>query len=98
MLAPEVKANPYFPHVHFYNFDEIPGAGEKTGVTMSDLNRYFFEPAEISAEQIETLDLENWNSYDKKIEAGGGLDMVLMGLGTDGHAGQASDHDHQWQP
>lgn len=85
LLAPEVKNNPYFNHVHYYNFDEIPRDREKIGVTMNDLNTYFFHPAAIPDNRIHALDLANWENYDQKITADGGLDMLLMGLGTDGH-------------
>lgn len=85
LLAPEVKDNPSFKHIHYYNFDEIPRAGEEIGVTMHDLNTYFFRPAAIPPEQIHALDMDNWENYDDKIAADGGLDMILMGLGTDGH-------------
>ncbi|MGL5438053.1 MAG: glucosamine-6-phosphate deaminase [Lachnospiraceae bacterium] len=85
MLVPEVRDNQYLSHVHYYNFDEIPRAGEDIGVTMSDLNQYFFHPAKISGEQIEAFDLANWEGYDQKIAADGGLDMMLLGLGLDGH-------------
>lgn len=85
MLVPEVKNNPNFEQVHFYNFDEIPREGEEIGVTMNDLNTFFFHPAEYPRKRIHALDLKNWEGYDKKIAADGGLDMLLMGLGTDGH-------------
>jgi len=85
MLVPELRDNPYLSHVRYYNFDEIPRTGEAVGITMHDMNRYFFEPAKIPAGQIEVLDLDNWEGYDRKLEADGGLDMILMGLGTDGH-------------
>lgn len=35
--------------------------------------------------QIETFDEHNYRTYDQKLRADGGLDLVLMGLGGDGH-------------
>lgn len=85
LLTEEYKGNPCFKHVHFYNFDEIPREGEETGVTMNDLIRMFFDPAEVPRELIHVLDTKNWKDYDKKLKEDGGLDMLIMGLGTDGH-------------
>lgn len=85
LFVEEYKGKPYFDQVHFYNFDEIPRAGEAVGVTMNDLNRMFFKPAEVPEVRIHPLDTRNWKDYDKKLMEDGGLDMILMGLGTDGH-------------
>lgn len=85
MLVPQVKDNPYLSNIHYYNFDEIPFWGEKKNVTMTDLNEAFFTPANIPDSQIEAFTPENYAGYDEKIKVDGGLDMLLMGLGTDGH-------------
>lgn len=85
MLVPIVKDRPELSNIHYYNFDEIPFWGDKTYVTMSDLKEAFFDPANIPAAQIEAFTPDNYENYDEKIKADGGLDMILMGLGTDGH-------------
>lgn len=72
------------PNVHYYNFDEIP---MKNGgkATLDSLRELFFRPCGIKEEQIETFDEHNYRTYDQKLRADGGLDLVLMGLGGDGH-------------
>lgn len=86
LLVPQVKDKTYFDNVHFYNFDEIPFAGETGyGVTMSNLDRLFFSPAAIKTTNIHVLDGDNYLQQDDRIKADGGLDMILLGLGADGH-------------
>ncbi|WP_418658166.1 hypothetical protein, partial [Clostridioides difficile] len=76
---------PYFENVHYDNFDEIPIKGEKVGVTIRNLTNMYFREAQIPEERIHVLDENNYQGFDRKIEADGGIDMVLMGLGWDGH-------------
>lgn len=85
-LIDDVKGKNYFGNVHYYNFDEIPFAKKAGfGVTMSNLNHLFFEPAEINSENIHPLDQNNYMQQDERIEKAGGLDLILLGIGADGH-------------
>jgi 6-phosphogluconolactonase/glucosamine-6-phosphate isomerase/deaminase len=82
----EMKAAPGdFANVHYYNFDEVPVKGEPKGVTMRDLDTLFFIPAEIPAARIHPLTCENYTSRDEEIANAGGLDLMFLGLGGDGH-------------
>ncbi|MDR2868823.1 MAG: glucosamine-6-phosphate deaminase [Deferribacteraceae bacterium] len=86
MMIDEVKGKDYLKNVHYYNFDEIPHKVKKQeGVTMTDLRQYFYTPAQIPAEQIHVLDETNYSTQDKRIKDAGGLDAMLLGIGTDGH-------------
>lgn len=86
LLVPMVKDKKQFQHVHFYNFDEIPYRKEdREGVTISGLREAFFTPAHIPEEQIHKLDQFNYVTQDERIENDGGLDMVILGIGADGH-------------
>lgn len=86
ILVPMVKDKKQFQHVHFYNFDEIPYRKEdREGVTISGLRDTFFTPAHIKEEQIHKLDQFNYQTQDDRIEKDGGLDMVILGVGADGH-------------
>lgn len=86
ILVPMVKDKKQFQHVHFYNFDEIPYRKEdREGVTISGLREAFFTPAHIKEEQIHKLDQFNYQTQDERIEKDGGLDMVILGVGADGH-------------
>lgn len=86
LLVPQVKDKSYFENVHFYNFDEIPFVGETGyGVTMSNLDRMFFSPANVNPANIHVLDGDNYLEQDRRVKNDGGLDMILLGLGADGH-------------
>ncbi|MDR0922234.1 MAG: glucosamine-6-phosphate deaminase [Lactobacillales bacterium] len=85
-LIPEVKNKKYFNHVHYYNFDEIPYRTEKRpGITMRDLNKMFFNQAEINKTNIHPLTETNYAQQDAKIADAGGIDLMLLGIGKDGH-------------
>ncbi len=80
----QVIAGLSIPGVHYYNFDEIPMKG-KDGATLAALRDLFYKPCKIPENQIERFDETNYLSYDQKLEADGGLDLMLLGLGGDGH-------------
>ncbi|MEI5994564.1 glucosamine-6-phosphate deaminase [Candidatus Enterococcus mansonii] len=85
-LIPEVKGKQYFDNVHYYNFDEIPyKSGTREGVTISDLREMYFTPTAIPEERIHILDETNYKEQDKRITEAGGLDVILLGIGADGH-------------
>lgn len=84
-LSVKVKDKKYFDNVKYYNFDEIPIVGEDMGVTIKDLNRLYFDKANIDKNNICILDEKNYNDYEKFIFKQGGLDAVLLGIGKDGH-------------
>ncbi|STY35637.1 Glucosamine-6-phosphate deaminase [Listeria fleischmannii subsp. coloradonensis] len=52
---------------------------------MTHLNQLFFHPAAISEKQIHVLDEKNYKEQDTRILADGGLDLILLGIGEDGH-------------
>ncbi len=80
------KDNSFLNNITFYNFDEIPLKGkEGYGVTMNNLNKMFFEPAKISDKNIHVLDEKNYSQHDQYLKSKGGLDVILLGLGADGH-------------
>lgn len=71
--------------IHYYNFDEIPFKDEKEGLTMSSLRAAFYKPAGIDEKNIHELNVANYEGYDEKLKSDGGLDLVVMGIGMDGH-------------
>ncbi|MGY3777964.1 glucosamine-6-phosphate deaminase [Isobaculum melis] len=86
ILVPQVKDKPYFSNVHFYNFDEIPYRKEdREGVTISGLREAFFTPANIPEANIHKLDQYNYQTQDERLKQDGGLDMLILGIGADGH-------------
>lgn len=86
ILTPQVKGKTYFGNAHFYNFDEIPyRAEDREGVTISGLRDAFLTPAGIAEENIHKLDQYNYETQDERITADGGLDLIVLGIGSDGH-------------
>lgn len=86
ILVPKVKGKEQFKNIHFYNFDEIPYRKEdREGVTISGLRELFLTPAGIKEENIHKLDHTNYAMQDEKIKQDGGLEMIILGLGWDGH-------------
>lgn len=71
--------------IHYYNFDEVALEGERFGLTMTALKEAFYDPADISSENIHELNADDYLNYDQKIMQDGGLDLILMGIGADGH-------------
>ena len=85
-LTAAVKGKSFYSQVHYYNFDEIPFRGQdREGVTISNLRSLFFTPAQISEENIHPLSHENFRHHDQRLQDEGGLDLIVMGLGADGH-------------
>lgn len=99
LLIPQVKGKAHFSNVHYYNFDEIPVLDDEGyGITMGNLNKDFFKPAGISPDQLHVLDDANYLTHDERLKSAGGLDLILMGIGSDGHfcgnlPGTTSFHD-----
>jgi len=86
LLVPQVKGKNYFDNVTFYNFDEIPYKNaQRDGITVRDLTDCFYTPANIPSHQIHKLTPENYLTHDAHIASVGGLDMMLLGIGADGH-------------
>lgn len=86
ILALQVKGKSCFGNVHYYNFDEIPYRSEdREGVTISNLRSAYFTPAGVAEENIHILDQNNYLQQDQCIADDGGLDVVLLGVGVDGH-------------
>lgn len=75
-----------YSHVHYYNFDEIAFKGQhREGVTISSLRQLFLSPAQIKETNIHKLTDDNFLDFERLLKQEGGLDLVLMGLGSDGH-------------
>lgn len=86
ILVPKVKDKAQFSGITYYNFDEIPYRKEdREGVTISGLRKLYFDPANIKEEQIHILDQHTYLQQDEHIEKVGGLDLMVLGLGADGH-------------
>lgn len=86
LVTPVLAANPEaYANVHFYNFDEVPLPGSDRGLTMSALDTQLYGPAAIRSENLHVLDPGTADAIRADLRAHGGLDLILMGLGADGH-------------
>lgn len=86
ILNKKIKDKPYFDHVHYYSFDETPfKISKKEGRIITKLREMFLSPANIKEENIHPLDQNNFKTRDQELADFGGLDLVILGLGQDGH-------------
>ncbi|MFC0179339.1 glucosamine-6-phosphate deaminase [Thorsellia kenyensis] len=98
LLVEQVKNKPHFSNVTYFNFDEIPVFDEQGyGLTMHHLNRLYFKPANISSDQIMQMTPYNYLQFDDMIDKAGGLDLILMGIGADGHFCGNLPNTTEWQ-
>jgi len=85
MLIPRVKDREQFKDIQYYVFDDAPYPGKEHGPIWDEMQELFFEPANIEDERVHALTLDNWETFDADIAKGGGIDVMVIGLGYDGH-------------
>ena len=86
MMAPIVRDQEEFKDVQYYLFDEAPYIGQdKPGPNWTEMQELFFKVANIPDERIHIPSMENWETFDEEIRNAGGIDVMLIGLGWDGH-------------
>lgn len=85
MMIPEVKNKEKFKDIHYYLFDEAPYLDKPYGPNWEDMQTLFFKDANIPENRIHTTTMENWENYDHDIRNVGEIDVMLIGLGYDGH-------------
>ncbi len=85
MLIPHVKDQEKFKDVQYYLFDDSPYNGQPYGGNWNDMQELFFKGANIPEERIHVPTLDNWQTYDEEIKNAGGIDVMVIGLGYDGH-------------
>ncbi len=85
MMIPLVKDRPQFKDVEYYLFDDAPYIDGGIGENHKEMNKLFFDKAHIDQSKVHCTTMENYLTYDKEIEQAGGLDVMLIGLGFDGH-------------
>ena len=85
MMIPYVKNQEKYKDIHYYLFDDSPFNGEQHGGNWNEMQELFFKEANIPEERIHIPTLENWERFDDEIRNVGGLDVMIIGLGWDGH-------------
>lgn len=88
-LAQKVQGKAYFDPVHYYIFDEFwfwdEAHKKQESVCRISLDAKYFTAAKVKDDHIHDLDMENYQTFDADIQQAGGLDMVIMGIGKNGH-------------
>lgn len=85
-LAEHLHREPdLFKNTHFYTQDEVPYKGKPGGAIFNHLSRILFEPCGIAPNRIKAISPENYQQYDAQVAQEGGIDLLMLGLGADGH-------------
>ena len=83
IVSEKIAKNPQnYRNVHYYNHDEMEG---EIALVNELLKKQVYIPFQVQEENIHKMKFENPYEQVKKIEAHGGLDLVVTGLGADGH-------------
>lgn len=85
LLSEFVKGKKCFDNVHYYIFDEFWYRDDPVGICRRALDIKYFKDAGIGRERIHNLEEDTYRDAERQIERDGGLDMVIMGIGTNGH-------------
>lgn len=85
MMIPYVKDQEKFKDIQYYLFDDGPYIGKKRGPNWEEMHEIFFNDANIPDERIHCINGDNWKTYDEDIKNAGGIDVMVIGLGWDGH-------------
>ncbi|MCS5960373.1 glucosamine-6-phosphate deaminase [Klebsiella pneumoniae subsp. pneumoniae] len=85
-LTAAVKGKAFYDRVHYYNFDEIPFAASREKASRYLICASCFYPgADQKKRTFYKLTLDNAAQHDRQLEEAGGLDLMVLGLGADGH-------------
>ena len=71
-----------YKNVHYYNHDEMEG---EVALVNELLKKQIYVPFQVQEENIHAMKFEEPYEQVKEIEAHGGIDLVVTGLGADGH-------------
>ena len=85
MMIPYVKDQEKFKDIQYYLFDDAPYEDGSHGGNWKEMQELFFGPANIPDERVHITTADNWETYDDEIRQAGGIDVMVIGLGWDGH-------------
>ncbi|CAK9883918.1 MAG: Glucosamine-6-phosphate deaminase [Candidatus Erwinia impunctatus] len=84
LLIPHLRQH---DNIHYYTQDEVPfhPHEQENGGIFRHIERHLFAPAGVPDERIHALTGANYRQADQQIINDGGIDLLLLGLGGDGH-------------
>lgn len=89
LLLERMKNLKNLNHVHYFTFDETPIRNQAHQVVGYDnyvpFERDFLIPAQIDPKNVTFMRDENYENFPQLIEEAGGLDLMMIGIGKDGH-------------
>lgn len=85
MMIPYVKDQEKFKDIQYYLFDENPYTNGQEDPNWKEMQDLFFKPAHIPDERVHIMHNDDWQDYDDMIRNAGGIDVMVIGLGYDGH-------------
>lgn len=85
MMIPLIKDKEAYKDIQYYLFDENPYTNGQVGPNWQDLQDLFFKEANIPDERIHIMNDDDYLDFDNKIKEVGGIDVMVIGLGQDGH-------------
>ena len=85
MMIPRVKDKKQFKDIQYYIFDDAPYPGKEHGPIWDEMQELFFKKANIEDERVHAITDDNWETFDEDIRQAGGIDVMVIGLGYDGH-------------
>lgn len=85
LLAPAIKGKPEFKNIDYWWFDDSPYVGQDFGKNYDEMKKILSDPAELDVSRIHHPNLDNYTNFDEMIDRAGGIDLMVIGLGTDGH-------------
>lgn len=71
--------------VEFFNFDEAYYDGVEEGEGLRFLREDFYDLANVDLNKVHTIKDKKCREYDDEVAKAGGIDLMLFGMGGDGH-------------
>ena len=81
----KIPADLFLLCIYVTGFASLRLQDKPHGPNWEEMQELFFKDANIPDERIHTTTMENWETYDQEIRDAGGIDVMLIGLGWDGH-------------
>ncbi|WP_041618839.1 6-phosphogluconolactonase [Spiroplasma taiwanense] len=86
-ILAEMLKNKKIVNKKIYNFDEIEYKNSeiKFGATKNELRQIILDKIDLSQSSFIHLNTKNYEQWNDIVKSNGGLDIIFIGLGADGH-------------